>query len=584
MLRRRLGGVDAYFQRRGALRSAHTSEPEPVFALARQAELVPSAESTSQSTPVPDLLHTRASTSIDWDGARRALEFAFTAGDALGIASGALASAALEATRFVPEAFVSELFLDELIEGVLRFKVHGRPAPLAKPWLRRLLCHPPDDLGTVAFRQAILRELVAEPARREQLLHSYACIVSVLELFDASAGQSRYAMPRWRLDLLGALRACWDSLMTFAETTSGLVRLYEYAKAVHESQAYRDLCALLDFESEMAEVDLRVRIGVDGSLRKLEVLRIAEQRGVVLYRGPWARLWWRVVSLLRGYRIDDLALVEGWFDHVYAGLLGFLPALLQLRGDLEFYLCACHFQSFSRTHGLTVCIPELLAPDVDGDKRLDGLWNPLLLLQLPRPVACSLPPARMPRTCVLTGPNSGGKTRLLQAIALCQLMGQAGFFVAAQRAVLRQASGMFVSLGQENSATQQEGRLGTELLRIRRLFEQALPGSLILLDELCSGTNPSEGEEIFRLVVDLLRLLRPEVYVTTHFLSFAGQLVGQADALNLNFLQVELDASGLPTFQFITGVAQTSLAQQTAARLGVSRDELVALIRRHRAL
>jgi DNA mismatch repair protein MutS2 len=583
MLRRRLGGVDAYLQRRGALRTTPSTQPEPVFALARQSELVSPVESASPNTLVPDLLHPRASTSLDWDGARRALEFAFTVGDAAGIASGALSSAALAASRFRPEAFSDELFLDELIEGVLRFKIHGRPAPLAKAWLRRLLSHPPDDLGTVAFRHAVLRELSTEPARQEQLLRSYACIVSVLELFDASAGQSRYAMPRWRLDLLGALRACFESLVAFAGATSGLARLHEYATAVQDTQGYRDLCALLDFESEMAAVDLRVRIGIDGSLRKLEVLRVAEQRGVALYRGPWARFFWRVVSMLRGYRVDDLALVERWFDHVYAGLLDFLPALLQLRGDLEFYLCACHFQSFSQSHGLTVCIPELLAPDADGDKRLDGLFNPLLLLQMPRPVACTLPPWRFERTCVLTGPNSGGKTRLLQAIALSQLMGQAGFFVAAQRAVLRQASGMFVSLGQENSATQQEGRLGTELLRIRRLFEQALPGSLILLDELCSGTNPSEGEEIFRLVVDLLRELRPEVYVTTHFLSFAGQLVGQADALNLSFLQVQLDAHGVPTFQFITGVAQTSLAKQTAARLGVSRDELLALIRRHRA-
>jgi DNA mismatch repair protein MutS2 len=582
MQRRRLGAVDAYLHRRGALRTTPASEPEPVFALARQSELVPSEQSALSSAPVPDLLHPRASTSIDWDGARRALEFAFTAGDAAGIASGALSGAALAATRFRPEAFGDELFLDELIEGVLRFKVHGRPAPLAKGWLRRLLSHPPDDLRTVAFRQAILRELSAEPARRDQLLRSYACIVSVLELFEASAGQSRYALPRWRLDVLGALRACFDSLMAFAGATSGLVRLHAYATAVQNAQAYRDLCTLLDFESEMAEVDLRVRIGVDGSLRRLEVLRIAEQRGVALYRGPWARLLWRVISMLRGYRVDDLALVERWFDHVYAGLLEFLPALLQLRGDLEFYLCACHFQSFSQSHGLAVCIPELLAPDANIDKRLDQLFNPLLLLQMPRPVACSLPPGRFERTCILTGPNSGGKTRLLQAIALCQLMGQAGFYVAAERAVLRQSSGMFVSLGQENSATQREGRLGTELLRIRRLFEQALPGSLILLDELCSGTNPSEGEEIFRLVVDLLRLLQPEVYVTTHFLSFAGQLVGQADSLNLNFLQVELDAHGVPTFQFIAGVAQTSLAQQTAARLGVSRDELLALIRRHR--
>lgn len=584
MLRRRQSGLDAYFARRGAARALSDggADAEPVFAIPRVTSLAP-VDGPEPSKRMPDLLHPRPSMSIDWDGARKALEFAFTAGDAAGIAGGALAGAAIAPTRFRPDAFADELFLDELIENVLRFKIDGRPAPIAKPWLRRLLTQPPAEARTVHFRHEVLRELKDSAALRDGLLHTYGCVVRILQLFDLSAGQSRYAMPRWRLDVLSALRAFFDGLGAFSGASSGLSRLHAYGSAVLQSEGYRDLCALLDFESDMAEVELRLRIGVDGAVRQLEILRVAEQRAAVMYRGPWARLLFRIVSLLRGYRIDDLSLVERWFDHVYAGLLPFLPAVLQLRGDLEFYLCACHFEAQARSHGLDVCIPELLPPDTERDKQLEGLFNPLLLLQQAPPVACSLGPHRFERTCILTGPNSGGKTRLLQGIALCQLMGQAGFFVAARRAVLRQASGMFVSLGQENSAAQQEGRLGTELLRIRRLFEQALPGSLILLDELCSGTNPSEGEEIFRLVVDLLRELQPEVYVTTHFLSFAAQLVSQAGALNLGFLQVELDAAGVPTYQFIDGVAQTSLAQQTAARLGVSRDELLALIRRHRA-
>lgn len=581
MLRRRQSGVDTYLRRRRS-KPVQVLDAEPVFGIARSHALLPAADDDLARARVPDLLHPHPSMSIDWDSARKALEFAFTAGDAAGVAGGALDGAALAATHFRTEAFADELFLDELIDGVLRFKLGGRPAPLARAWLRKLLTHPPQERATVAFRHEILRELVATPSLRDQLQRSYEGVALLLELFDQSAGQSRYAMPRWRLDVLSALRSIWDGLGAFEGARSGLRRLHDYSALVRATPGYRDLCDLLDFESDMAEVDLRLRIGVDGSLRQIEILRTSEQRSAVMYRGPWARLLWRIVSLLRGYRIDDLALVERWFDHVYASLLEFLPALLQLRGDLEFYLCACHFETLARSHGLPVCVPELLPPEADGPKRLQGLFNPLLLLQPVTPVPCDLPAERFERTCILTGPNSGGKTRLLQAIALAQLMGQAGFFVAASAANLRQASGMFVSLGQESSAAQQEGRLGTELLRIRRLFEQARPGSLILLDELCSGTNPSEGEEIFRLVVDLLRLLQPEVYVTTHFLTFAAQLVAQASALNLAFLQVELDAHGLPTYQFIAGVAQTSLAQRTAERLGVSREELLALIRRQR--
>ncbi len=143
-------------------------------------------------------------------------------------------------------------------------------------------------------------------------------------------------------------------------------------------------------------------------------------------------------------------------------------------------------------------------------------------------------------------------------------------------------TGLFVSLIAEARADQREGRLGTELIRIRDLFERSRPGSLIVLDELCSGTNPSEGEEIFRLVISLLRELRPRVWITTHFLQFAARLEEEESAsAGLRFLQVELDDHEQPTFHFIPGVAKTSLAHQTAARLGVTREELLALVRRN---
>jgi DNA mismatch repair protein MutS2 len=153
--------------------------------------------------------------------------------------------------------------------------------------------------------------------------------------------------------------------------------------------------------------------------------------------------------------------------------------------------------------------------------------------------------------------------------------------VPAKSATLSRARGLFVSLIEEARADQKEGRLGTELLRIRQLFEGTPPGSLIILDELCSGTNPSEGEDIIRLVLSLLDELRGSVFITTHFLQFAKRLSEEASADHLRFLQVELDPEQRPTYSFVAGVAHTSLAHQTAQRLGVTRDELLALIRRN---
>ncbi|MDH5671940.1 MAG: DNA mismatch repair protein [Myxococcales bacterium] len=582
--RNRSSAVARYLQSAQLSRAAGSDGPvEPVYGLPALTTLNVVGEADAEAAArCPDLLHAVRSASIDHRAARRALDFAFTAGDSAGIASHALGSAALAESSWRAESFEHELFIGELIDGPLSFGLGGRPAPLDKKFLRKLLCNPPAAADDRELRQGVLRELDASPELLEALQRVYGGIVRLLRLYDESGGQSRYDQPRWRLDVLACLRECFDALQgPFSDCRSALSRLRDFGCAIGDSQGYAELVSLLDFEGEMARVDLHLCLGVDGRVRRLEIIELDETRREPFYRGPLLRLLSRIGFFLRGYRVGDVELVERYFDRVYAGVLDFIPALLQLRGDLEFYLSACHFAKKARELGLAVCLPDFFEGEAEAPKHIDALFNPLLLLQSHAPVPCTLEVDSFRRACIVTGPNSGGKTRLLQALALAQMMGQAGYFVAARSARLRTAPGIFVSLGQDSSAEQQEGRLGTELLRIRRLFESARPGALVILDELCSGTNPSEGEEIFHLVVDLLRELRPEVYITTHFLQFAAQLAADAETLALCFLQVELDDGRLPTYQFIPGVATTSLAHQTAARLGVSREELLALIRRH---
>jgi DNA mismatch repair protein MutS2 len=198
-----------------------------------------------------------------------------------------------------------------------------------------------------------------------------------------------------------------------------------------------------------------------------------------------------------------------------------------------------------------------------------------------KPVPCDIDTDRHDTTVLVTGPNSGGKTRLLQSLGRAQLLAQSGLFVPARSGSHALAPGLVVSLIEETKVDQSEGRLGTELLRIRDLFERLPPGAMVILDELCSGTNPSEGEEIFELVVQMLAKLAPQAFITTHFLAFAARLERERTIEELRFLQVELGPEQRPTYQFAPGVAQTSLAGHAAARLGVTRDQLLSLIDRN---
>jgi DNA mismatch repair protein MutS2 len=399
---------------------------------------------------------------------------------------------------------------------------------------------------------------------------------------------------RWlqRLEILRAVhRLLGRMASSFEGASSGLARVRAFGEAVTASDAYARLGALLDHDDHMGTVDLRVRVGSDGELRRFQIVAVRENTANPFHESPLGRLWARLRMLLRGYRMNGGEVLERLFDDVFSGLEASLVLLFQLAGDVEVYLASLGMRDLAKEKGLDVCFPDIGSDDAKVSLR--GLWNPLLLGGH-TPVPCDLETERAPSIVLVTGPNSGGKTRLLQALALAQMLGEAGLFAPATSARLPSASGLFVSLVEEARADQPEGQLGMELLRIRRMFEQIEPGSLVMLDELCSGTNPSEGEEIARLVLSLLPDLGAQVFVTTHLLQFAAGLAEEqqpsspssapADAWisRLEFRQVELDERDRPTYAFVPGVARTSLAHKTAARLGVTREELLDLIARKR--
>ncbi len=527
-----------------------------------------------------DLLHPEPQRSIDGLALGQALTFAFATGGTAEDFARLLNASKVAPSSFRPDCFARDLFVSDLIGRCVVLRIGNRDRLLHRAKLARELTQPPRELETVQFRQRILAELVQRPELRTAIERVWVQISELVTRLEASDRGKRYDAIARRIDILRDVKHTIDLLdERFADAKSGLSRVAELGRSIREGKGYRDLKDLLDHEGHLATVDLRVRLAQDGRLRSFEIIQARENRGNPLYVAPLRRLFARLSMLLRGYRVRDTELMGQLANHAFDGVQEAVVALLELALGCEFYLAALALRDRALAAGLSMCLPELVpASAASGDGiELDALFNPLLLLE-PRP----------PRPCdvrlgasalvVITGPNSGGKTRLLEAIGLAQLLGQAGMFVPAKAARLRFRDGLFVSLIQEVTADAQEGRLGTELLRIRRMFERLDFNSLVILDELCSGTNPSEGEGIFELVVELLAELEPQAFITTHFLEFAARLARERPVPGLEFLQVELDANNDPTYGFVPGVAPTSLAGRTAERLGVTREALLALV------
>jgi DNA mismatch repair protein MutS2 len=533
--------------------------------------------------PALDLLHERPRAWGDLRGAEELVRFAFEGGDCAGVFDTLIEALPLAEAELVAATFADQLYLDDLIKSCLRISIDGaRIVPNAK-LLRRILENPPAHAEDCGARQSVLRELAAQPALRADLERLYLAIRRLRDALEI-ATEAEPNFVRRKITVLVALQHCVNAMADgFEASTSLLSRVRDKGQEIRARDAWERLSQLVDLEGNIATVDVRLRLGSDGTVRGFGVLAIRENRGNDLLPGPFRRFLQRLTSWLRGYRYGESEVVVRLLDEVFAPVTADVVEILAITGPLELYLASLGFRDLASESDLAVCLPEIVAAPAPGsdaraERILEGLFNPLLFLQQVVPKPCDVAIPRHDALVVITGPNSGGKTRLLQSLALAQLLGQVGIFAPASRARLIRAPKLFLSLVNDGDAAQVEGRLGTELLRIRQLFEQLEPGSVAILDELCSGTNPQEGESIFEMVVSLLPRLRPQVFVSTHFLGLAARLDQERPVESLAFLQVELDRDERPTFQFVPGVATTSLAHKVAARLGVTREALQALV------
>ena len=530
---------------------------------------------------VPDLLHLDPRLSYDRENLSEVLDLAFLGKDTGNQIDKALAGEDGDDDGWDAGLFAADLFVRDLIHETLTITLDRVNYQVNEDYLFRVLTHPPRDLETVRFRQEILRELADDAELRGKAEQLYQDLANLLSAFKVPDHVARLDINAHRLELLKQTRKIIDSMVTeFAAARSGLRRLHEAGLEIQASQEYRIVASLLDYEQHFLRLNLNLSLGPDGRVRDLEIDRIAENKASPFFRAPWKRFLARIrLFVWHGTLLSNREVVNRLLHEVFKKVSPSLMPLFELNCHLEVYLTALELRRAARERGLEVSLADF------GDGRqlkVHRAFNPRLFQQEQPPVPADVARREPWGATVVTGPNSGGKTRLLQTLGLIQMLGQSGLYVPAAEAELPLVQGLFVSLVQSEASDQAEGRLGREMMRIRSLFEGANSPAMVILDELCSGTNPSEGTEMFSLVLKLLERLGTVAFVSTHFLDYAQGLAEEMPVTGLEFLQVEIDDQQQSTYQFLPGVAETSLAAVTAERLGVTFEQLSELIERRR--
>ncbi len=537
------------------------------------------------------------------------------------------------ATLEIQEQSALDLGLQKLIEFMAFDAKHSD----ALREIVRSLCQ---DADTINYRLDIIDELARLPAL-------VRCIESLLPVLRDLKYYETFLALEWKTSLQEAIWRLRE-LEHYVDCVSKLAGVFEGIRGELASEALRNLSALIlrvqedpvfrKLVASLPELLSRIRslksitigVNLDAGMMPCEATLVSinsdKYRESPLFKSVFgADKWQGIASLHRAAGesthagpmmaplFQDISkIMEKTTQPLARALKEFVNinsrVLTHLHGDFLFYLGAIKLIDTMKRCGLPVTRPRVL----EREKRqfdVKDIYNVDLALHLLEQnggktrelsneiVTNEFAQDQKGRIIIITGPNRGGKTTLLQAIGLTQIMMQVGLYVPAREAAMSICDGILTHYPALEKLEKGTGRFGEEAQRIGLVFESATRHSLVLLNESLSSTSGGESLYLAQDIVRVLRMLGTRAVYATHLHELAASAMqlnrdthGDSKVLSVVALIQAQSGTGAqtaikPTFKIVPGPPEGhSYAIDLARRYGISRDQLIAALEQRGAL
>ena len=514
-------------------------------------------------------------------------------------------------------AAAHDLGLEEIIAAFAPDRDHQKEI---RPLFSRLPCDP----AVITYRQAVLDDLLANPALAER----FTSLLPVIDSLFAASHHSEREMPWlhevvWRAGELQNIIDCFEGIgeilgSAWDQIQSEALRgLHEEVRKAQNDTTYQNLVRELPglLAKLRSSASITIGVNLDANLRPVQATLLsvnekpfksqsllnwlfgarADREGIApLHSVPQRNVEGPYGSAVDPMMVPLFADLANVLERTaipiadqlrqYASLHGQL--FTNLRQGLIFYLGATRLIQKLQTRGLPMCRPQIVPAE---ERICDVMASFNLHLVLKHSVTESaivrndihMGPGG--HIFVLTGPNSGGKTTYMQGVGVLHILAQVGCYVPGEQAIISPLDHLFTHFPLEEKAELDTGRFGEEAMRLGKIFEEVTRRSLVLLNETLSSTSFSESLYLAQDIVLILRRVGACAIYATHLHELAkrvdelnNSVVGDSTIVSVVSSPMETaGADGRASYRLeIRPPLGQSYAREIAARYGISYQQL----------